>query len=297
MYEKIILAATSRGETDHAAQTAFELCRRHGAKLVIFHACRLPREGWGTVERLISKDELVEATRKDILDNYSGRLEGIDYSTHVVCGDPAEELASTATHVAADLIVMGPHCRDGECSGDRMWGLVDSTVQRVTSRVVAPVMVVTRPNTLLEHDPEHILVCTDMAIPSENAVCHAASLARRSGAKVTVFSVLDVGLSYPNPKFYQRDMEDFIQDTLIRMERKYTRELEGVEHTFEAWEGVPYTEILKAARWKNADMMIMARHSSVKDSHRVIIGSTVGQVALSPSCPTVVINYRAKACR
>lgn len=296
MYKKIILAATSRRETDHAAQTAFALCRRHGAKLVIFHACRLPGEGWGTVDRLISKDELVEATRKDIIDNYSGRLDDIEYETHVVCGDPAEELASTATHAGADLIIMGPHCRGTDCGEGRMWGLADSTVQRVTSRVVAPVMVVTRPTQLMERDPQHILVCTDMAIPSENAICHAAYLARNTGAKLTIFSVLDIGLSYPNPKYYQRDMEDFVQDTRTRMQRKYEKELEGIDHEFEAWEGVPYTEILKAARWKNADMIIMARHSSIKESHKVIIGSTVGQVALSPSCPTVVINYRAKAC-
>lgn len=296
MYRKIILAATSRGETDHAAQAAFALARRHGAKLVIFHACRLPSEGWGTLERLVSRDELVETTRKDIIDNYSGRLDDIDYTTHVVCGDPAEELACVATREGADLIVMGPHCRDGTCPGNRMWGHVDSTVQRVTSLVVAPVMVVTRPASILESEPKTILVPTDMKIPSENAVCHASSIAQETGGKLILFSVLDIGMSYPNPRFYQRDMEDFVQDTITRMEQKYSKLVHHVDHEFLAWEGVPYTEILKAARWNEADMIVMARHSSIKESHQVLIGSTVAQVALSPSCPTTVINYRAKAC-
>jgi nucleotide-binding universal stress UspA family protein len=49
-------------------------------------------------------------------------------------------------------------------------------------------------------------------------------------------------------------------------------------------------EILKFARWRNADLIIMAHHSKEIDPEKALLGSNVVRVALSAACPTVSIN-------
>lgn len=296
MFKKIILAATPKMTTQHAADMAFSLARRHKAELIIYHACELPEGDWGGAEHLISCEELVRSAEANIQNYFKDKLEGLTYSMHVVCRNPAEELVTLATKERADLIVMGPHCSGAQCTESRMWGMVDTTVEKVSTETVVPIMVVTRPSTMLERDPQSIVMATDMTTPSESALCHAATLARTFNAKLNVFHVLDIGLSYPNPKLYQQDMETFVEAAKIKMKRKYEHILKDVDHEFESWEGVPYSEVLKFARWKEADLLVLARHSTIKDSHQALIGSTVVQVALSPGCPTLIVNYRAKAC-
>ncbi|WP_147820378.1 universal stress protein [Salidesulfovibrio onnuriiensis] len=296
MFKKIILAATPKTTTQHAADMAFALARRHKAEIIIYHACELPEGDWGGAENLISCEELVRSAENNIQNYFKDKLEGLLYRMYVVCRGTADELANLAIREKADLIVMGPHCQGAQCAGNRMWGMVDTNVDKVSTQATAPVLVVTRPSAMLERDPQRIVMATDFSTPSESALCQAVAQCKAFGAKLSIFHVLDIGLAYPNPKLYQQDMENYIQAAKIKMERKYGHILKGVDHEFEAWEGVPYSEVLKFARWKEADLLVMARHSSIKDSHQALIGSTVVQVALSPGCPTLIINYRAKAC-
>ncbi len=296
MFKKIILAATPKMTTQHAADMAFALARRHKAEVIIYHACELPEGDWGGAENLISCEELVRSAENNIQNYFKDKLKGLFYRMHVVCRGPADELISMATKERADLIVMGPHCQGPQCAGNRMWGMVDTNVEKVSTQVNAPVLVVTKPSALTERDPQHIAMATDFSTPSESALCQAVSLAKDFGAKLSIFHVLDIGLAYPNPRLFQQDMETFIEAAKIKMKRKYEHILKDVEHEYEAWEGVPYSEILKFARWRESDLLVLARHSSIKDSHQALIGSTVVQVALSPSCPTFIVNYRAKSC-
>lgn len=296
MFKKIILAATPKMTTQHAADMAFALARRHGAEVIIYHACELPEGDWGGAENLISCQELVRSAETNIQNYFKEKLEGLIYRMHVVCRGPADELATLATKEKADLIIMGPHCSGAQCAGNRMWGMVDTNVEKVSMQTTAPVMVVTKPSPLLERDPERIVMATDLSTPSESALCSAVNMAKKFGATLKIFHVLDTGLAYPNPKLYQQDMESFIETAKAKMQRKYEHILRDVEHEYESWEGVPYSEILKYTRWQEADLLVLARHSSIKDSHQALIGSTVVQVALSPSCPTLIVNYRAKSC-
>jgi nucleotide-binding universal stress UspA family protein len=49
-------------------------------------------------------------------------------------------------------------------------------------------------------------------------------------------------------------------------------------------------EILKFARWKTADLIIMAHHSKETDPEKAFLGSTVVRVAMSATCPVVSVN-------
>lgn len=297
MFSKIILAATPRMNNQYTADIAFALARRHNAEVIIYHACGLPEGDWGGAEKLISCDKLVSSAAKNIEEHFKSKLEGVNYKLHIVCRTPASDLAALATAEKADLLVMGPHCCNSSFPGNKMWGMVDTNIGTVSMQTVTPVLVVTGPSSLLKRDPETIALATDMSTPSESALCYATRLAKAFGAKLKLFHVLDTGLAYPNPKFYQQDMEVFIDEAKAKMERKYAHILKDTDHEYESWEGVPYCEIRKFARWSKADILVMARHSSMKDSHQALIGSTVVQVSLSPGCPALIVNYRAKSCR
>ena len=55
-------------------------------------------------------------------------------------------------------------------------------------------------------------------------------------------------------------------------------------------EGTPYVEILKYARAKQADLIVMAHHTKDSDNENADIGSTVEQVVLRSACPVASVN-------
>jgi hypothetical protein len=50
-------------------------------------------------------------------------------------------------------------------------------------------------------------------------------------------------------------------------------------------------EILKKAQQGNVDLVIMAHHSKEQDPEKAFLGSTVVQVALNATCPTMSVNH------
>ncbi len=72
-------------------------------------------------------------------------------------------------------------------------------------------------------------------------------------------------------------------------------DLKGYEkHTVEVWEGIPYVEILKFARDRQADLIVMAHHTREIDPEEAELGSTVEQVVLRSSCPVASVNHPDK---
>jgi nucleotide-binding universal stress UspA family protein len=67
--------------------------------------------------------------------------------------------------------------------------------------------------------------------------------------------------------------------------------MEGIEnYSIEVWEGNPYIEIVKYAREKYADLIIMAQDSKNPGSETDELGSTTKQVILRAGCPVLCVN-------
>jgi nucleotide-binding universal stress UspA family protein len=143
---------------------------------------------------------------------------------------------------------------------------------------------------------KRIVMATDFSTPSDSALCYAVQMAASFGAHLDIIHVLDVGQASPNPAYYMQSMEVFINKAMARMRNRYAAALDGISHEFHCWEGVPYVEILKQARWQEADVIIMAQYSTSEGQAKPSVGSTTIQVALSPGCPAVLVNYRARTC-
>jgi nucleotide-binding universal stress UspA family protein len=62
----------------------------------------------------------------------------------------------------------------------------------------------------------------------------------------------------------------------------------------EVREGIPYVEILKFAREKTRDLIVMAQHTREVDPEKAVLGSTVEQVVLRSACPVASVNHPDK---
>ena len=76
------------------------------------------------------------------------------------------------------------------------------------------------------------------------------------------------------------------------MEELYLPELEGFDNYEIEVSGkeAPYVEILKYARDKQADLVVMAHHTREIDPEKAVLGSTVEQVVLRSACPVASVN-------
>ena len=72
--------------------------------------------------------------------------------------------------------------------------------------------------------------------------------------------------------------------------------MEGIDHyAIEVWEGTPYIEIVKYAREKFADLLIMAHDSKSPGLSAEEFGSNTKQVILRGGCPVLCINQYGAA--
>ena len=137
----------------------------------------------------------------------------------------------------------------------------------------------------------NIVLATDFSERGHRAFDFALKITRHYQAKLHIFHVVPVIHDEKVLILDQANIEKRIHDAQEKMKNTYGSELEGiVEYSFESWEGRPYVEILKFARWKNADLIIMAHHSKEIDPEKALLGSNVVRVALSAACPTISIN-------
>ncbi|MGE4422012.1 MAG: universal stress protein [Pseudodesulfovibrio sp.] len=294
MFKKILLAATPQIDSQTAPRAAFDLARSRNAEVILFHSLPLERDAWCSFDDPEDRDRMIASAEAKIEDFYRDDLKDIPHSIRVATGSAHEQMLKIIHAEGVDLIVMGHHTQPPH-RADRMWGVVDTTIRKVCANVFCPVMVVT--NTVpAGAEIKRIVMATDFSTPSDSALCYAVQMAATFGAHLDVFHVLDVGQASPNPAYYMQSMQIFIDKAIGRMQSRYARALDGISHEFHCWEGVPYVEILKQARWQEADLVIMAQYSSSEDHAKPSVGSTTIQVALSPGCPAVLVNYRARTC-
>lgn len=135
----------------------------------------------------------------------------------------------------------------------------------------------------------NIVLAMDFSEPSFCAFNFAQDIAQLYDATLHIFHVLPLSENdvYPSPMV----IESHIQDAIDRMKNRFGSELAGVvDYSMDSWEGTPHVEILKFARFRHADLIIMAHHSKEKDPEKAVLGSTVIKVAGGAACPVLSIN-------
>jgi nucleotide-binding universal stress UspA family protein len=190
MYDEILLPYDG---SEHAAAIlhhAGEIAHVLGASITVLYVADTRRDSV----------TVLEGTTKDVLVDHGEELVaeagktldtlGVEYTTAVVQGTPAESIVEYAAAEDQDVIVLPTH---GEGALDRFLGSVTEKVIRL-----APVPVVTarmEPDESLSFPYEGILVATDGSDGSRAAARHGVELAKTLDAALHVVSVVEDGLA------------------------------------------------------------------------------------------------------
>jgi nucleotide-binding universal stress UspA family protein len=288
MFKDIIAAITPSAECECAADAAMSFAQRFDANLTMLHVCgvdRCPED-----MEFMSRSGENEKIRANIEAYYAEKLKGVDKHKVVVTpGVPHIEILRLARKLDPDLIVMGPHTTEYAERRAMMWNMSGSTVEKVSQQARCPVMIVTREAPYGERRIANIVVATDFSSQADCAVNYGGQLARQYKAGLTVFNVVDI--DGEGGSLSKADLAREVGRRTEWMDQEYGPRLRGISAcAFECWDGKPGVEILKLAKRRDADLVIMAHHSREKDPEKAMLGSTVVQVAMNSLCPTMSVN-------
>lgn len=303
MFKKILFATTALPNSDNAAKVAFDLAYRYEASLLLFHVLGLPSRGFShTVKDLKSgeEDTLDDDYRawvdEELNTVYGSLLEGMPEGSvrkQLAVGVPATEILRFARQESVDLIVMGAHNREGDdTASSRVRAVIGNTMQKVARSARCPVLIVNRPCTTCWKLFSNIVFCTDFSKAADAAFQFAYNTARDVGAKLYLFHSVDISNTLEGVLSGQAEIEAKLAKARETMEKRYISRMGDYDnYQVEIWEGTPYVEILKYARDKQADLVVMAHHTKeFPNEDEAEIGSTVEQVVLRSACPVASVN-------
>ncbi len=304
MFKNLLFATTGSPTCDNAAKVAFDLELKWDAKLHIFHVLGLPSRGFSpyvtdirTGETEHADPDYIDWVKEELKNTYGTLLEESENSViDTTIGAPAREILRKARKEDMDMIIMGAHTRQEDVGASRYRAVVGSTMRKVAKAARCPVIIINRPCTTCWKLFSNIVIGTDFSKASESAFLWAAKLARTVGAKLHIFHAADITLGSAGQMKSQTEIEALIVAAREKIEKKYVSRLEGYDnYDIEIWEGTPYVEILKFARDKQADLIVMAHHAREVDLEDAELGSTVEQVVLRAACPVASVNHPDKA--
>ncbi|MBG0775664.1 MAG: universal stress protein [Desulfovibrionaceae bacterium] len=298
MFKNILFATSASPACDDAARVAFDMARRYGARLRVFHVLGAPTRAFSqlvvdmrTGEEVSLDDNYLDLVREELKTTYAKQLaECADCTIDTVVGFTHREILRAAREMDADCIVMGA---SDDSEGPRTYhkGVTGSTLQRVAKAARCPVLTVARPSASYWGGVSNIVFGTDFSRASDSAFRFALKAARELGAELNIFHALDISSLASSVALSQDEIEEKVIQARDRIRAKYVANLEGfTNYEVEVWEGVPYVEIVKFAREKQADLIVMAHNTRELDPERARIGSTVEQVILRANCPVLSVN-------
>jgi len=140
-----------------------------------------------------------------------------------------------------------------------------------------------------------ILFPTDFSDFSLYALDYAVSFARQYGAKLVLMHVVDVFLS--DPAYFapyvpdRRMFGDFEKKSRERLDEIVkTKVPDGIPVEIVVKQGRPFVEIVREAREREVDLVVIATHGRTGLSH-AMFGSTAEKVVRKAPCPVLSIKH------
>ena len=298
MFKKILFATSATEACDHAARVAFNMAQSYDAQICIFHVLGVPTRGFSQVvmdvktkEKVVIDDEYIAWVEEEIKVHYSKQLETCrNFEIKVAIGLPHREILRAARELTPDLIVMGGSTGDDEDSVYKK-SMLGSTLQRVAKVAPCPLLVVNRPAASFWGGMSNVVFGTDFSKASDAAFRFALQLVKALDCELHIFHALDIGSMHLGRIMTQDEIESNIRESLRRIRGRYLPEMKDIpEYDFEVWEGIPYVEIVKYAREKHGDLIIMAHHTQKASQEDNRLGSNIEQVIVRAGCPVISIN-------
>jgi nucleotide-binding universal stress UspA family protein len=144
-------------------------------------------------------------------------------------------------------------------------------------------------------DLRRILVPTDFSKSSRNALTYGAAFAARFGAEVYLLHVVqDLALFIPEAVMVPPvvpPVEQFVSAARLALERALGElSLPDVRVTPEVVEGAPFEEIVRYARERDIDLIVMGTHGHTGLAH-ILMGSVAEKVVRRAPCPVLTVRH------
>jgi nucleotide-binding universal stress UspA family protein len=136
----------------------------------------------------------------------------------------------------------------------------------------------------------HVLLATDLSPASAPATEEAIEIARRTGAQLTVLTVVDPRiLRLPGGRFLRRVDQEQSRVELEVQELVARARAHAIPSTFLVWHGDPSEVILEAAEAEDADLVVMGSHGRGRLG-RLVLGSTSTRVSAESRRRVIVVQ-------
>ncbi len=150
---------------------------------------------------------------------------------------------------------------------------------------------------------KNIVVPTDFSEAALQALTYALSLAKTFQAKVYLVHVYEPIVYYSDAPMGMPDLIELEQNIRVVAERSIQQLVEKQIKTRESEFGVisvetilvqgkPFVEIIKTAKEKNADLIVLSTHGRSALEH-ILLGSVTEKVVRKAHCPVLTIRSTA----
>ena len=303
MFKDILFATSATEACDHAARVAFEVAGQYAARLTLLHVLGVPSRGYSQSVRDVKTGEMVEVDDEyrawvveELKTHYAALMPRHEkVGVEVVVGFPHREILRFARARCPDLIIMGGSTGAADVSVYKKM-MAGSTLQKVAKSAGCPVMVVARPAASFWGGISSIVYGTDFSKASDAAFAFAAKLAVAMKGELHLFHAVDVSCVHAGQMMDQDDIEIALREARNRIRGRYAKQLgDYKKYSIEAWEGLPYVEIVKFARERQADLIVMAHHTREAEPESTRLGSNMEQVIMRATCPVISVNRHQPA--
>jgi nucleotide-binding universal stress UspA family protein len=145
-------------------------------------------------------------------------------------------------------------------------------------------------------DLQRILVPTDFSKSSDNALKYAVAFAEKFDAEVCLLHVVqDLALFIPEAVLVAPPVGPPVEQFIAAAREALGRAIGGLNRPGlqikpEVAEGVPYEEIIRLARERDVDLIVMGTHGHTGLAH-VLLGSICEKVVRRAPCPVLTVRH------
>jgi nucleotide-binding universal stress UspA family protein len=285
-----ILCPTDFSETSaHAVAEAVTIAGYYHARLTALHVVSRVEPSFEE----LSLDGLRQETAA-FFD--AATKNGIPLDVLVDVGQPADHILDRASTLPADLIVMGTH---GASGFEHL--VLGSVTEKVVRKARSPVLTV--PPHAEGRSPlpfTRLLCAVDFSDASLSAVESALSLARESGACLTLLHVLEWPWHEPPPPAIDElpaaqaaalaEFRRYLEESALKRLESLVPDSDPVSRvTTRLRNGKPHVQILDVAAGEHSDLIVIGVHGR-NALDEVLFGSTTNQIVRRAACPVLTLR-------
>ena len=275
MIEKILIPTDFSAVATDAAEAAFALAGKFGAKALLYTHLALPGEWSGLPpvvrEHFSARQKETEAKHQAIISAHPG----LSVTSLIGGGRFLADLETVVSRFDIDLIVMGSHGASGKSEY-----FIGSKTQKVVRKVHCPVLVIKNPLTELRF--EHVVFASDFNLRDQAPFRFAIDLLRPFAPTLHLVNI-DLPDLYDSPALLMRQAMDGFARLAAPLTCKY--------HISKDW-SVDAGVRLVAGKL-NADLVVVAnRHRP--PMYRLLNGNTVEALVNHAEVPVLSVDVLAE---